>query len=493
MNPPTETLPAQRALNVIKADFDKTETTQRRKFSSDKLDAMINSVREIDFNDLSVKHLKRELRNAEGNLRKPTSKESAVIITEYFCDSANKFGSGIARIDGKVHHFSDTHWQPIDNEEIEALLGQFAEAMGHDVCESRYYESRRRLAEQLNTIISSQTRTNTDVAVNFINGTLKISNDDESLEPHNKLDALTYVLPFTYDPEAQCPLFTNYLARVLPDGESQSVIAEFFGWIFLRNLKLEKMLVLLGHGHNGKSVLFDILTNLLGDNNISHLGFEHLRKPESRQPLLGKLLNYGSEIAGTVPPDILKKASSGEPLEFRQLYQDLVTSDNYARLAFNANTLPSLTEQTEGFYRRFLIIPFEQTIQASEKDPRLAHKIISNELPGVMNWILEGMRRIRLQEKFSPCSKSDECLKAYKLNSDNVAMFLADECYSPSKDGNIPKGDFYDIYRDYCFSNGYKACGKQNFTKRLQTQHGIQEGRSSVARFWYVAKKPSNE
>ncbi len=43
---------------------------------------------------------------------------------------------------------------------------------------------------------------------------------------------------------------------------------------------------------------------------------------------------------------------------------------------------------TEGYFKRFLIILFEQVIADEEKDPDLANKIIEQESSGVMNWIL---------------------------------------------------------------------------------------------------------
>lgn len=68
---------------------------------------------------------------------------------------------------------------------------------------------------------------------------------------------------------------------------------------------------------------------------------------------------------------------------------------NYACLAFNANVLPRNTEQTTGFFRRFLIVPFNATITEEEKDPELVTKIICGELPGLFNRVMRGFRAAR--------------------------------------------------------------------------------------------------
>ncbi|QQL44232.1 DNA primase family protein [Sulfuriroseicoccus oceanibius] len=455
--------------------------------AEDAISQLIKDAEFADFCELALEYIGHKLLNAEGKVRKPTAKEAAVIIAEHFKKHAEHAAGGLARINGSVHYFTGKHWQPLEAECLESSLGQFAEAIGHCVTDSRYYESRRKLAEQLRTV-TPQLQPTGGSMVNFSNGTLELKRDREVMTSHSKAHGFTYVLPFNYSPDADCPIFKRYLDRALPDAESQQLVSEFFGWIFLRDLKLEKMLVLLGHGHNGKSVLFDIMSAMLGADNISNISFDSLKKPESRLPMLGKLLNYGSEIAGSVPPDTLKKASSGEPLEFRRLYQDLVTSKDYARLAFNANNLPSLTEQTEGFFRRFLIVPFEQTITPEERDPDLARKIIESELPGVMNWVLSGMRRVRERKGFSPCAKSDECLRRYKLESDSVALFLDDEGLAPSASEQVLKGELYQEYRNYCADNGYRACGKREFGARLTKQHRIFEHRTSTGRYWLIEK-----
>lgn len=451
------------------------------------LENIISRSEHTCFHELAEKHLKTELLTAKGESRAPTAKEACVIIAEHFKSTCDILQAGVAKINGLIHFYTGKHWHPLDQEDLESYLGKFAEAIGNGVADSRYVDNRKKFAEQLRAVADSKDQPK-QTMVNFLNGTLRITEDDEYLSDHEKENAFTYVLPFEYIPNAKCPLFTRYLERVLPDQESRIVLAEFFGYIFLRDLKLEKMLVLLGHGHNGKSVLFDIVTALLGDSNISNIGYEYLKKPESRYPLLGKLLNFGSEIGGNVPLDIFKKASSGEPLEFRKLYGDLITSKNYARLAFNANDMPTLTEQTTGFFRRFLIIPFEETISSSEKDPDLADKIIAGELPGVMNWIFEGMRRVRKNRKFSQCHKSDQCLERYKLDSDSVAQFLQEEGYVASAEERISKAEFYTFYKNFCIDDGYKCCSNREFSKRLQKQHNINETRLSHGRYWNVER-----
>jgi len=450
------------------------------------LKAMVQATTEADFNTLAIQYLGEPLVNAEGEPRAPRSREISVIIADHFLAKLEATRSGIAKINGQLHLYFTDHWQVVGNSELEKALGDFAQALGHRVSDSRHFRFRVELKAQLEAVSPHLKQSPGSIAVNFKNGTLRFDGQKETMTEHDHADGFTYVLPFNFDPNAKSPLFDGYLARVLPDLECRTVLLEFLGWSFLPGLKLEKMLVLHGSGHNGKSVLFDVTKALFGEANISSLSLSSLRAPESRHPLLGKLLNYGSELGGNVSPDILKLASSGEPMEFRKLYGDIFTSSNYARLAFNTNTLPIETEITEGYFRRFQIIPFEESISQEEKDPDLAHKLIENELAGVMNRVLEGMRRVRIQRKFSPCQKSDECLQTYQLESDSVAQFLDDENWKSDPVERVAKGEFYRFYTDYCKDSGFHALGVKNFSSRLKSHYRIAEKKSGRVRSWMI-------
>lgn len=111
------------------------------------------------------------------------------------------------------------------------------------------------------------------VYINLKNGTFEITPHHTKLRPFNPQDFITYQLGFDYNPEAKMPLFEAYLNKVLPDKSSQKVLAEYLGYVFIRPsyLKLEKTLLLHGSGANGKSVFYEIVRKLLGEQNTSPL------------------------------------------------------------------------------------------------------------------------------------------------------------------------------------------------------------------------------
>jgi putative DNA primase/helicase len=432
--------------------------------------------------------------DGDGKPRKQPQSEVMVVIVEFFRRWMDKEGLGAKILNGLPHLYSGTHWTPIEDVDCSSLLGDLALRLGYSQVESRYFLFREKLMKQFYSEFAGadEVSESSQVLINFSNGTLEIGNGTDALHAFSKTDLLTYQLPFAYDEAARCSLFDSYLARVLPDDSSQKVLAEFLGWIFLKDLKLEKVLLLYGDGHNGKSVIFDIVNQLLGEENITNLGLASLSKMENRCQLGHSLLNFGSEIKNSCDADLFKKLASGEPVEARKLYNEPYVMRRYAKLAFNANILPKDTEQSGGFFRRFLIIPFTETITDDEKDPDLASKIIARELPGVFNWVMAGLRRLREARKFTDCRAANQALATYRKESDSVAMFIEDEGFEKS-DKRTGKDDLYQCYRDYCRNSGFYSLTKVNFGKRLVSAHKIEDSKSKGVRFWNISRTEADD
>ena len=285
---------------------------------------------------------------------------------------------------------------------------------------------------------------------------------------------MTYVLGFKYDSKAAPILFFQFLNEVLPDKQKQNILAEFIASVFISNkiLKLEKMLLLYGQGANGKSVIFEIVKELLGDQNIANHSLDALtdKKGYSRAELDNKLLNYSSEISQKLNVDVLKQLASGETIEARVPYGKPFFVSDYAKFMFNTNSLPKDVEHTHGFFRRFIIIHFDKTISREKQDKQLATKIIDNELPGVFNWVLDGLKRLLKNKDFSECKSIDEIIKKFKMSSDSVGMYLNEANANKSLNHYTVKY-VYGEYRKYCIESGYKTVNKVNFEQRLE-HHG---------------------
>ena len=375
-----------------------------------------------------------------------------------------------------VYLFNGAFWKPIEREEFRSFLGKASARLGVNEIESKHFAFRDSLYKQfLCTADAPKIKETEKTLVNLQNGTLEVSEAGFYLREHRREDFLTYQLQFAFESKAECPLFRAYLERVLPDVEMQNILAEFIAYCFTRHLKLEKCLFLYGTGANGKSVFFDIITALLGAENITSFSLNNLNEEHNRALMNNKLLNYSSELGGkkAIDSDLFKKLVSGEPVQCRLKYGQSFFSVRYAKLMFNCNELPRDVEFTHAFFRRFSIIPFSETIPENEQDAELAQKIINSEFSGVFNWISDGLNRLLKNKRFSDSDIVRKMLKDFREQSDSIHLFISENGYEKSTDDYIPLKELFVNYRQFCQDDNFRSLNKTNFIKRLESQ-GIQ-------------------
>jgi putative DNA primase/helicase len=184
----------------------------------------------------------------------------------------------LARKNDFVFAFNGEYWKEIDRDALKDFLMAVAQKQGIAPFEAKHYEFRDKLYKQFIALAGFRTPEPADdkVLINLLNGTFEISAEKQEIREFRAADFLTHQLPFRYDPDAAAPKFQAYLKRVLPEQELQDIVAEFFGYVFTKNLKLEKALLPYGTGANGKSVLFDVMNGLLGRENTANYSLSDL-------------------------------------------------------------------------------------------------------------------------------------------------------------------------------------------------------------------------
>lgn len=414
----------------------------------------------------------RELAGLEDDEDKLQKKHFLVCSVEELLQLARENHWGLSKKYDFVYIYNGAYWSLLPEDDLKAFLGQAGEKMGIDKFDCRHYVFRDQLFKQFQATayLPEPEQENKVVLINLLNGTYEVSPSGGHLREFDRADFLTYQLPFKYDPTAKAPLFEAYLNRVLPDIDRQKILAEYLGYVFTRHLKLEKTLLLYGTGANGKSVFFEIVNALLGRQNVTSYSLQSLTNDNGyfRAKLGNALVNYASEINGKLETSIFKQLVSGEPVEARLPYGEPFNLEHYARLIFNCNELPKEVEHTNAYFRRFLIVPFDQTIPEAEQDKELANKIIAKELSGVFNWVLEGLNRLLKQKRFTESVVVKQQLEQYRRESDSVQMFLEEEGYEPTLTETEPLKALFIQYRIFCTDNGYRNVSSRTFGQRLR-------------------------
>lgn len=430
--------------------------------NNDVLPELLKQFKPIDF---------RESAGLSGS-EKITRRVYVIITIDEIISKATSNNWGLCVKDGFTYLFNGCYWVPVNTADLKQFLADAALHLGVPQLEAKYHQFKDELYRQFISTANmpTPTRATGKTLINLRNGTFEITDNEQRLRKFNRADFLKYQLPFEYDPDATCPMFDRYLKQVLPDESCQQVLSEYVGYIFTTGLKLEKAAILYGTGANGKSVFFDIISALIGPDNICSYSMQSLTNNNNgcyqRAELANKLLNYTTEESSKIDTNIFKKLVSGEAVDARHIYGKPFIISEYSKLMFNCNELPRDTEQTNAFFRRLIIIPFTQTIAEKDQDPDLAAKIIKNELSGVFNWMLRGLQQLLRQRKFTQSDAITEQLDNFRRESDSVASFMDDEYRTLSE--YILLKELYADYRTYCNNNGYTPVSSKTLSKRLR-------------------------
>lgn len=225
----------------------------------------------------------------------------------------------------------------------------------------------------------------------------------------------------SYDPKATCPTFMSML-NVWFKGETdtQHFAQEWFGYCLAGGHQANAFLLVYSKGGEGKSTFFGVLENLIGPINSSAATLGNLNTDFGLEPLVGKKVNISTESGSSAfNTSKLKAITAGEKITVNR--KNMAETDMIlpAKLIFLLNELPQLSDNSLGFARRLLILPFLNVLSADKQDKHLAKKL-NNELSGILNWALEGLQRLKNNNYNFTISKSMIAIQNRYLSSSNV-------------------------------------------------------------------------
>lgn len=421
----------------------------------------------------------------------PPEKYFIVAIVHTLIDIAKKYSWHLIRDAGFFYIYNGAYWITLDSDAVKQLVKNAAIAMGHTEIQCRVFAFVDKLYKQVEQDgFFSEKNIKRQSMINLLNGTLVLDQSGVVLKNFDHRDFLTHQLDFAYEPTAVNSLFLTYLEQSLPDADTRRTLQEMAGYLFVKGLKMEMVFFLFGTGSNGKSVFFEVLSGVIGKENISNYSLESLTddKGYQRAMIKNKIVNYGVDIKLTkIDAGIFKTLASGEPVEARLPYEKPFIMDDYAKLVFNVNKMDSANiEHTHGFHRRLVVIPFNNTVPRERQDRDLHTKILANKA-GVLNWIIEGAERVIKNRNIFVSEGCEAFKKQFIKETDSVAMFeehIKDEM--PGTRYNKTVKTAYGEYKVFCIDAGHRyPVGRTEFSRRMESLAFIKSKRQDG---WYLEK-----
>lgn len=316
------------------------------------------------------------------------------------------------------------------------------------------------------------------------------------LLPHDARYRLTTKVPIEWSETAQCERWETFLSELFRDDidREQKIrfLQEFAGYCLVPDVSQHKFLWLIGGGGNGKSVFLNILRRLIGEANVSNAHLDRLDDKGVRAELQGKLVNISSEMSAevTIADGYLKEIVAGDVIEAERKYKPSFSFRPYVRLIGATNHLPRLLDTSDGFFRRAVVIQFNRQFTGEECDPLLEEKLVA-ELPGILRWAVDGLRRLRSRGHFEIPPSSNALLARYRVEADPVALF-AEERLERSSDGRVRTADLYDHYEAWRERNGFNRLNIATFGKRLKALN-LESRLSGGYTLWSVRLRESGQ
>lgn len=221
--------------------------------------------------------------------------------------------------------------------------------------------------------------------------------EDSILLPHSLGFFTQNSLPFAYDPLAQCPTWVQFLNSVWPDDqESQATLQEIFGYILSGDTRQQKFFNIIGPRRSGKGTINKVLVALLGQHNTVAPELGELCDTFGLQPWLGKLLASFTDARApernrSAVVSQLLRIVGGDTITVNRKNKESWNGYLPTRIVIYSNEVLQLTENSNALTGRMIVLKMTRSFYNKE-DTELAHKL-EQELGGIFNWAMEGLRR----------------------------------------------------------------------------------------------------
>ncbi len=262
----------------------------------------------------------------------------------------------------------------------------------------------------------------------------------------------------------------KFLDEVFPGRNEKGkidVLQQFFGYCLLTDCRYAKALWLIGGGANGKSVVIDVLTGMLGEENVSALSMHELGERFRTYAMENKFANLAAETTReAMGTSTFKKLVSGDLVSAERKYGDAYMFRNFAKNIFSLNEPPVVLDKSHGFARRLIVIEFLRQFAEDEQDHTLAKKIIENELDGVFMWALDGLMKLLENDGFEELEEVNKAKKRLILAMYPFQQFIQ-ECCDLGEDEQVAPKEMWKSYQDWCKEGQYSIMSRNRFYNQI--------------------------
>lgn len=304
------------------------------------------------------------------------------------------------------------------------------------------------------------------------NGILNL--DSLAIDPLTPDLFTTNALPFAFDPTTPSPnTWHMFLSQLWPDDPASIFTLQvWFGYCLTPWTALQKMLLLVGPKRSGKGTIARVLNSSLGSRNVCGPTLGSLGTNFGLQSWLDKLLAVMSDarLSGRTDQSLvvenLLRVSGEDFISIDRKHKPAVQIQLPTRVMLISNELPRLSDTSGALAGRFITLKLTESFYGKE-DTQLTDRLME-ELPGILNWALEGRKRLKERGAFVQPDSAVDAMEEMADLASPVGAFVRDECLI-GQGHTIRVDGLYQAWKTWCEDGGRDHPGtKQRFARDLR-------------------------
>lgn len=246
------------------------------------------------------------------------------------------------------------------------------------------------------------------------------------------------------------------------DKDIVQLLYEMIGYCIYRGMPFQKVFILVGNGANGKSTLLNMVTKLLGEENVSHVDLKEIAGNRfGKAELYGKLANIADDCSSSYLEDTsVIKRITGETytsIEFKG--QNSFSTKINTKTILSYNTIPRMNDTTDGLSRRLVIIPLNAVFKKGlpNYDPFISAKLKKKEnLEYVLYKSIQAISEVLKKLDFTIPETVKTRTNEYLIENNPVLNFIYD-VYEEESFEDIPCNEVYEAFNCWKIENGLKT------------------------------------
>ena len=366
----------------------------------------------------------------------------------------------IVTIDKSLYKYNEGVYTLLDDDEMDFII--------MDSLENSKISHRKEIVRYVQKNAPKKVQCNSRYIL-FNNGIYDITT--KNMLPLNDNHVFLNKIPHNYNPKAEIVKdIDKFFNDISCDNEEiKMLLIQVIGYCMYRSNKLGKFFILQGGGGNGKSTLFKLMQYVLGADNVSELSLEDLSGKYGVGTIRDKLVNLGDDIEDKYIDKVanVKKLATGETISTEEKYKNRQYFRYYGVLVFTANTIPRMSDKSDGLKRRLVIVPLEADFKSSGKaDHNILDKLCTKEAAEyLISQAIIQLHEILHNKRFIRCQRAIEATEEYNRENNPVLAFLNEFNVDGEPVSKCYKSYLWTIQEDNC-----KPLSKIMFSKRIQNE-----------------------